>query len=64
MISSQYTIKLAGQILPLKFQYKQTTELYRDFIQGSYEGNAAIGVSDREKQFLRIVILYIYGIIE
>lgn len=49
MISSQYTIKLAGQILPLKFQYKQTAELYRDFIQGSYEGNAAIGVSDREK---------------
>ena len=49
MDSNQYTIKLAGKIVPLKFYYRQTVELYQNFIQSFYEGNGAIGVSEKEK---------------
>lgn len=45
---NQYTIKLADQKIHLKFYYKQTIKLYRDFIHSRYIGNDVIGVSDKE----------------
>lgn len=49
MESNQYTIKLAGHMISLKFYDKRTIELYHNFIQSCDGKDKAIGVSDRER---------------
>lgn len=51
----QYTLHLAGQMVNCAFQYPQNVKLCREFILSRYNGSAAVGVTEIERQIYREV---------